>query len=55
MYSWRPGFDDLSVEEKIDYLHSLWDRIAATPETVPVSEWHLDRSRPSGNERRNSR
>jgi putative addiction module component (TIGR02574 family) len=35
-----PGFDDLSVEEKIDYLQSLWDRIAATPETVPVPEWH---------------
>ena len=27
-----PGFDDLSVDEKIDYLQSLWDRIAATPE-----------------------
>ena len=26
-----PGFDDLSVDEKIDYLQSLWDRIAATP------------------------
>ena len=25
-----PGFDDLSVDEKIDYLQSLWDRIAAT-------------------------
>jgi len=27
-----PSFDDLSVDEKIDYLQSLWDRIAATPE-----------------------
>lgn len=35
-----PGFDELSVDEKIDYLQSLWDRIAATPETVPVPEWH---------------
>jgi putative addiction module component (TIGR02574 family) len=35
-----PGFDDLSVEEKIDYLQSLWDRIAATPEAVPVPDWH---------------
>jgi putative addiction module component (TIGR02574 family) len=35
-----PGFDDLSVEEKIDYLQSLWDRIAATPETIPVPDWH---------------
>jgi hypothetical protein len=30
-----PGFDDLSVDEKIDYLQSLWDRIAATPGTIP--------------------
>jgi hypothetical protein len=28
-------FDDLSVGEKIDYVQSLWDRIAATPETIP--------------------
>ena len=35
-----PGFDDLSVDEKIDYLQSLWDRIAATAETVPVPDWH---------------
>jgi putative addiction module component (TIGR02574 family) len=37
-----PGFDDLSVDEKIDYLHSLWDRIAATPEAVPVPDWHRE-------------
>jgi len=37
-----PGFDDLSVDEKIDYLQSLWGRIAATPATVPVPDWHLD-------------
>ena len=37
-----PGFDDLSVDEKIDYLQSLWDRIAATPETIPVPEWHRE-------------
>lgn len=35
-----PGFDDLSVEEQIDFVQSLWDRIAATPEQVPVPEWH---------------
>jgi hypothetical protein len=35
-----PGFDDLSVDEKIDYLQSLWDRIAAMPETIPVPHWH---------------
>jgi putative addiction module component (TIGR02574 family) len=37
-----PGFDELSVDEKIDYLQSLWDRIAATPETVPVPEFHRE-------------
>ena len=35
-----PGFDDLSVEERIDFVQSLWDRIAATPEQVPIPEWH---------------
>ena len=35
-----PGFDDLSVDEQIDFVQSLWDRIAATPEQVPVPEWH---------------
>jgi putative addiction module component (TIGR02574 family) len=37
-----PGFDDLSVDEKIDYLHSLWDQIAATPQTISVPDWHRD-------------
>ena len=35
-----PGFDDLPVDERIDFVQSLWDRIAATPEQVPVPEWH---------------
>lgn len=35
-----PGFDDLSVEDKIEYVQSLWDRIAASPEKIPVPEWH---------------
>jgi putative addiction module component (TIGR02574 family) len=36
------GFDELTVEEKLDYVESLWDRIAAKPETVPVPDWHLE-------------
>lgn len=36
-----PGFDDLSVEEQIDYVQTLWGHIAASPEKVPVPEWHL--------------
>jgi putative addiction module component (TIGR02574 family) len=35
-----PGFDDLSVDEQIDFVQSLWDRIAETSEQVPVPEWH---------------
>jgi hypothetical protein len=37
-----PGFDELSFDEKLDYLQSLWDRVAAKPESVPVPNWHLD-------------
>ena len=35
-----PGFDELTVEEQIDYVQSLWDRIASTPDQVPVPDWH---------------
>lgn len=35
-----PGFDDLPVDEQIDFVQSLWDRIAATSEQVPMPEWH---------------
>jgi putative addiction module component (TIGR02574 family) len=35
-----PEFDKLPVAEQIDYVQSLWDRIAASPEQVPVPEWH---------------
>ncbi len=34
-----PGFEDLSIEEKIDYVQSLWDYIAADVDTVPLTEW----------------
>ena len=34
------GFDDLSPDEKVDYVQSLWDRIAASDDRVPVPEWH---------------
>ncbi len=38
---WRPsGFDELPTDEKVEYVQSLWDRIAASDETVPVPEWH---------------
>jgi putative addiction module component (TIGR02574 family) len=34
-----PGFDELPVEEQIEYVQSLWDRIAATGGQVPLQEW----------------
>lgn len=35
-----PGFDELPVEEKLDYLQTLWARIVSKPEDVPVPDWH---------------
>lgn len=37
-----PGFDELSTDEKIDYVCSLWNLIAENPEDVPVPDWHLE-------------
>lgn len=34
-----PGFDDLPVDEQIEYVQSLWDRIAAAADQVPLHEW----------------
>lgn len=31
----------LPPEERIELLGEAWDAIAATPESVPVPEWHL--------------
>ena len=33
------GFDGLAVEDQIDYVQSLWDRIAANVDQVPLHEW----------------
>jgi len=35
-----PGFDELPVEDKVQYVEALWDRIAAAPERVGVPDWH---------------
>ena len=37
-----PGFDELSMEEKLQYLDALWDRIAANPGEIPVPEWQRE-------------
>lgn len=35
-----PGFDDLSPEEKLDYIQGLWDRFSEHPADVPTPDWH---------------
>lgn len=35
-----PGFDELPTDEKVRYIETLWDRIATTPDQVPVPDWH---------------
>jgi len=34
-------FDALPVEEQLDYVQALWERISLRPETLPVPDWHL--------------
>ena len=34
-----PGFETLSVDEKIEYLESLWDSVLDHSE-IPVPDWH---------------
>ena len=35
-----PGFDDLNVDEQVDYVQALWDRIGAKEDVVPIPDWH---------------
>ena len=35
-----PGFDDLSMEERLDYVQSLWDHISSDASQVEVPDWH---------------
>ena len=34
------GFDELSIEEKLDYLQALWARVLSQPNQMPVPDWH---------------
>lgn len=34
-----PGFDDLSVDEQIEYVQRLWDRISIHAEQGPLPDW----------------
>ena len=35
-------FDSLPLEEQIEYVHRLWDRIASPSAPLPLPEWHRD-------------
>jgi hypothetical protein len=37
-----PGFDDLPVEQQLDYIEALWERILASPHGVPTPDWHME-------------
>jgi putative addiction module component (TIGR02574 family) len=37
-----PGFDELNIDEQIEYVQALWDRIAAKEDRVPVPDWHRE-------------
>jgi Putative addiction module component len=37
-----PGFDDLSTDEKIDYLALLWGRTTTRSATIDAPEWHRE-------------
>lgn len=35
-----PGFEELSPDDKVSYVQSLWDLISADLSKMPVPEWH---------------
>ena len=35
-----PGFDELNIDDQIEYVQALWDLIAAKEDRVPVPDWH---------------
>ena len=36
------GFDELPVDQQIDYVQALWERIAARESQAPVPSWHRE-------------
>lgn len=34
-------FDALPLEEQLDVVQTLWERIARKPDSLPTPEWHL--------------
>jgi len=34
------GFEDLTPDEKVQYVQDLWDYVVADASKVPVPDWH---------------
>ena len=37
-----PGFDELSIDEQIEYIGQLWNCIPSQPDDTPVPDWHIE-------------
>ena len=35
-----PGFEDLTPDEKVEYVQDLWDYVVADASKVPIPDWH---------------
>jgi putative addiction module component (TIGR02574 family) len=35
-----PGFEDLTPDEKLQYVQDLWDYVVADTSKVPIPDWH---------------
>lgn len=38
----RPGFDEMSAEDQLDYINGLWGRLLAHADQLPVPGWHRE-------------
>jgi len=37
-----PGFDELPIDEQVEYVQELWDRIVSRESEVNVPDWHME-------------
>ena len=37
-----PGFDELTIDEQVEYLQALWDRIMPREGEISVPDWHME-------------
>ena len=35
-----PGFEDLTPDQKVEYVQDLWDYVVADASKVPIPDWH---------------